>query len=54
MGRMTKRKGKIIPNGVVLETHEMATVVLLTEMGIDVELVPRSKVAGCIPRILRC
>lgn len=45
MGRM-KRKGKIIPNGVVLETHEMATVVLLTELGVDVELIPRSKVAG--------
>lgn len=41
-----KRKGKIIPNGVVLETHEMATVVLLTELGIDVELVPRSNKPG--------
>lgn len=45
MGRM-KRKGKIVPNGVVLEKHEMATVVFLTELGIDIELIPRSKMAG--------
>ena len=35
-------KGQIIPNGVVLDTHEMATVVFLTEMGKDIELIPRS------------
>ena len=40
------RKGKIIPNGVVLEKHEMATVVFLTERGHDVELVPKSNVYG--------
>lgn len=40
------RKGKIIPNGVVLETHEMAAVVFLTEMGCDVELVPKSNKYG--------
>lgn len=45
MERM-KRKGKIVPNGVILEKHEMATVVFLTELGIDVELIPRSMVAG--------
>lgn len=34
------KKGKIIPNGVVLHTHENATVVFLTELGFDVELLP--------------
>ncbi len=33
-------KGRITPNGVVLETHENATVVFMTELGYDVELVP--------------
>lgn len=33
-------KGKITPNGVVLETHENATVVFMTEQGYDVELLP--------------
>ena len=39
-----KNKGKIIPNGVVLKTHESATVVLLTEQGFDVELIPKSNI----------
>ena len=34
------KKGKITPNGVVLEKHESATVVFLTEQGLDVELIP--------------
>lgn len=34
------KKGKITPNGVVLHTHENATVVFLTEQGYDVELLP--------------
>ncbi|HEY1645194.1 MAG TPA: hypothetical protein VGF75_02295 [Candidatus Saccharimonadales bacterium] len=34
------KKGKITPNGVVLHTHENATVVFLTEQGYDVELMP--------------
>ena len=34
------RKGKIGPNGVVLQTHENATVVFMTEQGYDVELIP--------------
>ena len=38
--------GKITPNGVSLEKHEYATVLLLTEMGYDVELVPRSNREG--------
>ena len=38
--------GKITPNGVSLEKHEYATVLLLTEMGYDVELVPRSTREG--------
>lgn len=32
------KQGKIIPNGVVLLTHENATVVFLTEQGFDIEL----------------
>ena len=41
-----KKKGKIIPNGVVLKEHENATVVFLTELGHDVELIPKSNVEG--------
>ena len=40
------KKGKIIPNGVVLKEHENATVVFLTEIGYDVELIPKSNVEG--------
>lgn len=41
-----KKKGKIIPNGVVLKEHENATVVFLTELGYDVELIPKSNIKG--------
>jgi len=41
-----KKKGKIIPNGVVLKEHENATVVFLTELGYNVELIPKSNVEG--------
>ena len=41
-----KKKGTIIPNGVVLKEHENATVVFLTELGYDVELIPKSNVEG--------
>lgn len=34
------KQGKITPNGVVLHTHENATVVFLTEQGYDIELLP--------------
>lgn len=40
------KKGKITPNGVVLKTHENATVVFLTEQGFNVELIPRSNIEG--------
>lgn len=40
------KKGKIIPNGVILEKHEYKTIVLFTEMGIDVELIPKSEKEG--------
>ena len=40
------KKGTIIPNGVVLKTHELATVVLLTEMGYDITLIPKSNKCG--------
>ena len=39
-------RGSIIPNGVVLKEHEMATVVLLTELGFNVELIPKSNLQG--------
>jgi len=38
---MTSKKGKIIPNGVILKPHELRTVVFLTEQGYDVELIPK-------------
>ncbi len=38
--------GKIIPNGVVLQMHEMATVVFLTGLGYDIELIPKSNKSG--------
>jgi hypothetical protein len=34
------KQGRITPNGVVLHTHENATVVFLTEQGFDIELLP--------------
>lgn len=41
-----KRKGKITPNGVVLETHENATVVYFTELGFDIDLIVPSRTPG--------
>ena len=40
------KKGKIIPNGVILEKHEYKTVLLFTEMGVDIELIPKSEKRG--------
>lgn len=40
------KAGKIIPNGVVLKPHELSTVVLLTDLGLDVSLVPKSNKYG--------
>ena len=40
------KKGKITPNGVVLHTHENATVVSLTEQGLDIELIPPVQLKG--------
>jgi hypothetical protein len=39
-------RGKITPNGVVLHTHENATVVFLTDQGFDVELIPPDQRKG--------
>ena len=39
-------KGKITPNGVLLEVHENATVIYMTEQGFDVELIPPSQLKG--------
>ena len=41
-----KKRGKITPNGVVLKHHENATVVFLTELGFDVDLIPPSNIEG--------
>jgi hypothetical protein len=40
------RKGKITPNGVLLEKHELRTVIFLTEQGFDVELIPPNQRKG--------
>lgn len=40
------KTGKITPNGVLLKPHELATVVLLTELGYDVILIPKSNKEG--------
>lgn len=40
------RQGIITPNGVILEAHETATVIYFTELGFDIELIPRSQVEG--------
>ncbi len=40
------RKGRIIPNGVVLEKHEYKTVLFFTELGQDIELIPKSNKEG--------
>ena len=40
------RKGKIIPNGVVLQMHENATIVFFTELGRDIELIAPSQIKG--------
>ena len=40
------KKGTIIPNGVILEKHEYKTVLSFTEIGIDVELIPKSNIKG--------
>ena len=40
------KTGKITPYGVVLETHEYKTITLFTELGIDIELIPKSEIPG--------
>ncbi len=40
------KRGKIIPNGVSIQKHEYDTVLFLTELGYDVELVPKSNKPG--------
>ncbi len=40
------KPGKIIPNGVPLEKHEYNTILLLTNIGYDIELVPKSNIPG--------
>ncbi len=40
------RQGVIIANGIVLQSHELATVVLLTVLGFDVTLIPKSNKRG--------
>ncbi len=40
------KKGIIIPNGVMLESHEYMTAVFLTELGHTIELIPKSEIDG--------
>lgn len=40
------RKGRIIPNGVVLEKHEYKTVIFFTNLGYNIELIPKSNRQG--------
>lgn len=40
------KKGKIIPNGVPLEKHEYDTILFLTTLGYDIELIPPSHTPG--------
>ncbi len=42
---MTK-KGKITPNGVTLEKHEFKTILIFTELGYNVSLIPKSNKKG--------
>ena len=41
-----KKTGKITPNGVVLKTHENATVVFLTEQSYNISLIKKSNIEG--------
>lgn len=40
------KKGKIIPNGVLLEKHENETVLYFTKLGYEIELIPPSNCLG--------
>ena len=40
------RKGRIIPNGVTLEKHEYKTILVFTELGRSVSLIPKSNKKG--------
>ena len=39
-----RKRGKLVDNGVMLEKHEMATVIFFLERGFDVELIQPSNV----------
>lgn len=41
-----KKQGRITANGVLLQQHEMSTVVFLTQQGFDVALVPPQRRKG--------
>lgn len=40
--KQSKKSGKITPNGILPEKHELDTLLVFTELGYDVELVPIS------------
>lgn len=40
------KNGRIIPNGVSLERHEYNTILFLTSLGHDIELIPKSNQQG--------
>ena len=41
-----KKQGRITANGVLLQQHEMSTVVFLTQQGFDVALIPPQRLKG--------
>jgi|InofroStandDraft_1065614.scaffolds.fasta_scaffold32587_3 hypothetical protein len=46
VSKKSTRVGKIIPNGVKPELHEMDTILYFTNLGKDVELIPASHTPG--------
>ena len=43
---MVQKRGKIIPNGVLLEAHEYKTITTLASVGLNIELIPKSNIPG--------
>ncbi|MDR0298703.1 MAG: GNAT family N-acetyltransferase [Streptococcaceae bacterium] len=41
-----KKSGQLKPNGVLLASHEYATIISLTSLGYDLELLPPSRIKG--------
>lgn len=41
-----EKQGKLIANNIILEKHEIATIVFLLGLGYDIELIPKSNKQG--------